>query len=85
MVWGWIYPTFTMVDTFVPDLDAQQFPILLNDAKALVFFEQKQMPHAKAEEEVGRQLTALQKWKAIAGRVSDEKDMFFRELPNFGR
>jgi hypothetical protein len=85
MVWGWVYPSFSLEDDFVPDLDPQQFPLLVNDAKALVFFEQKQFPHVKAEVEVGRQQMSLQKWKALAGRVSDEKDMYFRELPNFAR
>ena len=84
LAFGWVYPTFTLTDTFVPNLDAQQFPLLINDAKALFFYEQKQMPHMKAEEEVGRQLTSLQKWKAIANRESGPTS-YFSELPNFGR
>lgn len=83
--WAWMYPTFELEDDFVPNLDAQQFPLLFNDAKALVFFEQKQYPHAKAEEEVDRQRTAMQKWKAVKGKISPEADMFFKELPNFAR
>lgn len=84
MAFGWVYPTFTLTDSFIPPLDAQQFPLLLNDAKALFFFENKQQPHTKAEEEVGRQLVSLQKWKAIAAREQGNS-LYFNELPNFGR
>ena len=77
---GWVYPTFQMTDTFVPVLDAQQFPLLLNDAKSLAFYEIKNQPHQKAEEEVARQVVSLQKWKAIA-----DKPSYFDELPNYGR
>lgn len=80
MCFGWVYPTFQMVDTFVPNLDAQQFPLLLNDAKSLAFYEIKNQPHQKAEEEVSRQVVSLQKWKAIANKPS-----YFDELPDFGR
>lgn len=77
---GWVYPTFSMTDTFIPNLDAQQFPLLLNDAKSLAFSEIKNQPHQKAEEEVARQVVSLQKWKAIANKPS-----YFDELANFGR
>lgn len=77
---GWVYPNFQMSDTFIPNLDAQQFPLLLNDAKSLAFSEIKNQPHQKAEEEVGRQVVSLQKWKAIAN-----KPTYFEELANFGR
>lgn len=80
MCYGWVYPTFKMEDTFMPNLDAQQFPLLMNDAKALAFYEIKNQPHQKAEEEVSRQVVSLQKWKAIANKPS-----YFGELPNFGR
>ena len=77
---GWVYPTFTMQDSFIPNLDAQQFPLLLNDAKSLAFSEIKNQPHQKAEEEVARQVVSLQKWKATSNKPS-----YFDELPNFGR
>lgn len=77
---GWVYPNFSMSDTFIPNLDAQQFPLLLNDAKSLAFSEIKNQPHQKAEEEVARQVVSLQKWKAIANKPS-----YFDELANFGR
>lgn len=78
--YGWVYPTFKMEDTFIPQLDAQQFPLLFNDAKSLASYEIRNQPHQKAEEEVSRQVVSLQKWKAIANKPS-----YFDELPNFGR
>lgn len=83
MAYGWVYPTFTMSDSFVPSLDAQQVPLLLNEAKSLFFFEIKQQPHTKAEEEITRQVQALQKWKALSDRENGRT--YFSELPNFGR
>lgn len=80
MAYGWVYPPFTMSDTFVINLQDQQVPLLIADAKALAFYELKQMPHQRAEKEVDRQIVSLQKWKAIANKPS-----YFDELPNFGR
>jgi hypothetical protein len=77
---AWSVPSWTMADTFIPNLDEQHFPLMLNDAKSLAFTEIKQMPHQKAEDEVARQLVSLQKWKAISG-----KPTYFDELPGFGR
>ncbi len=73
-------PSFQKVDTFTPVLDEQQFPLLLQESKALAFAELKQMPHQKAEIEVRRQTTALQKYKSIV-----DKPTYFDQLPNFGR
>lgn len=74
-----ILPSFEMDNSFVPDLDTQQFPLLLNEAKSLAFFELKQMPHEKAEQESRRQWRTLQRVKHV-NRPSD-----FDKLPNFGR
>lgn len=80
MTMAWNVPAWTMADTFIPNLQEQHFPLMLNDAKSLAFVELKQMPHQKAEDEVARQLVSLQKWKAISGKPS-----YFDELPSFGR
>lgn len=80
MCLAWVVPVFTMTDTFVPELDDQQVPLLLNEAKSLAFYELKQQSHQKAEEEVSRQLVSLQKWKSLANHPT-----WFDELPNFGR
>lgn len=77
---AWIQPSFQKVDSFIPNLDEQQFPLLLQESKALAFAELKQMPHQKAEVEVRRQTTALQKYKSIV-----DKPTYFDRLPDFGR
>lgn len=49
MCFGSIEPEFTMSDTYVPDLDAQQFQLLLQASKAQAFVELKQVTNPKAE------------------------------------
>lgn len=78
--WGEVLPTWFNVDGFIPDFDDQQFPLLLNEAKALAFYELKQQPHAKAEQEARRQWGTLQKDKSLTNKPS-----YFDQLPNFGR
>jgi hypothetical protein len=80
LVSGFVTPSFTLSDDFVPDLDDWAFPLLLNEAKATAFYELKQAIHPQAEREIDRQWSALQKTKAIVGKPS-----FFQQLPNFGR
>lgn len=43
-------PTFTISDSFVPDLPTQMFSYLLNEAKSTAFLVLKQSPNAKAEQ-----------------------------------
>lgn len=76
----WVMPEWQMSDTFTPIMDAQQFPIMMADAKIMAFQELKQMPHPHAEQELMRQHVALQKWKAISGKLD-----YFSELPDYGR
>lgn len=80
MCHGLTTPIFMMEDSFIPDLDEQQVPLLLNEAKSLAFLELKQLTHAKAEQEARRQWSSLQKDKSI-----DNKPSSFDKLPNFGR
>jgi len=80
MCWGWVYPQWTHTDNFIPYLDQQQWPLFLNDAKSLAFYEIKNQPHQKAEKEVAQQLIAVQKWKAISNHPT-----YFEQLPDFGR
>lgn len=77
---GQVVPTFQLTDSFIPDMDSQQFPLLVNEAKALAFFELKQQPHLKAEQEIKRQWSTVQKNKSINNRPT-----YFNELANFGR
>ena len=80
MLMGQIVPPFRLEDTFVPPLDDQEFPLLLNEAKALAFFELKQMPHSLADRELKRQWAVTQKMKSI-----DNKPSYFDQLPSYGR
>lgn len=77
---GMTTPPFTMADNFTPDLDEEQFPLLLNEAKSLAFYELKQTMHAKAEQESKRQWGTLQRTKSLTN-----KPTYFEQLPNFGR
>lgn len=80
MCYGLQIPTFSMTDSFIPSIDEEQFPLLLNEAKALAFYELKQMPHQKAEQEIKRQWSTTQKNKAVANSPTS-----FEQLPDFGR
>jgi hypothetical protein len=80
MCYGQVVPTFSMVDSFTPDLDSQQFPLLLNEAKSLAFYELKQQPHQLAMQETKRQWSTVQKNKSLNNRPT-----YFNELPNYGR
>lgn len=80
MCHGLSTPIFRMEDTFIPDLDEAQVPLLLNEAKSLAFLELKQLTHAKAEQEAKRQWNTLQKDKSI-----DNKPGYFDQLPNLSR
>ena len=78
--YGLTEPVWLMEDSFIPNLDEAQVPLLLNEAKSLAFFELKQTPHVKAEQEAKRQWSSLQKDKSI-----DNKPSYFDQLPNYGR
>jgi hypothetical protein len=80
MFFGQMNPTWQMIDSFIPDLADEQFPLLLNEAKALAFFELKQMPHQLALEETKRGWSTIQKNKAVTNRPT-----YFNEIPNYGR
>lgn len=71
---------FLLEDNFIPDISDDQFPLLLNEAKSLAFYELKQMPHSKAEQEVKRQWSAMQKSKSVSN-----KPTYFDQIANFGR
>lgn len=80
MAWGRIIPVFLMEDSFVPDLAEEQFQLLLNESKALAFFELKQQPHPLATVETKRGWSSIQKNKSIANKPS-----YFDQFPNYGR
>lgn len=80
MAFGQVVPTFRLVDTFIPILDDQQFPLLVAEAKSLAFYELKQQPHQLAMQETKRQWSAVSKSKNINNRPTP-----FDSIPNYGR
>lgn len=79
LAFGLTLPHFELADTFIPDLDEQQFMLLLNEATGSCFVDLKQMPNERVEREARRQWVTLQRTKKL-DRPSD-----FNRLPNFGR
>lgn len=73
-------PTFALVDATIPDLDDQQFPLLLNEATSVAFVDLKQQSNEKAEQESRRQWRTLERTKALAKVPTP-----FDALPHFGR
>ena len=78
--YGQLIPQFLMEENFIPELDNKQFQLLLNEAKSLAFYELKQMPHQKAEQESKRQWINVEKTKSLTN-----KPTYLNQLPNFGR
>jgi len=76
---GQITPAFLLTDIFIPDLDEQQIPLLLNEAKSLAFLELKQTGHDLAV------LEARRHWRSLGKNKHLNKASDFSQLPNFGR
>lgn len=70
-------PTFTLSDSFVPDLPVAMFSYLLNESKATCFVEMKQTQNPKAEQHSITQRRRLSQdvWR-LAGGI---------KYPNYGR
>lgn len=75
--YGKVYPTWTMSDTFTPDLPTQSFSYLLNEAKSTAMLRLKQMPDQKAEQHSvsQRRRQSQDSWR-VAGGIT---------FPNYGR
>lgn len=56
---GIIEPSWSAVDTFVPDLPPDSFSLLLEEAKSAAFYSIKQVPNEKAEQRSKRQQRRL--------------------------
>lgn len=80
--YGLVDVTWTHNDAFTPDLDAQQFSLLVNEAKSLAWAELKQAQHMKAEQSARRQWIHLQQSK---NALPAKRGEFFSNLPNYGR
>lgn len=77
---GVIYPTFTLSDTFTPDLNQAQFSLLVNASKERAFVELKQMENVNAARETRRQRIVNQYQK----RRSETIPEIFK-APRYGR
>lgn len=77
---------FLETDTFVPELQPDQFALLLSEATSLAWIELKQSPHVKAEQTAKRNWSHLARARnhIVTGRYGSgvhTKDL----TPNFGR
>ena len=75
--YGKVYPTWTMADTFIPDLPTQSFSYLLNEAKSTASLRLKQVPDQKAEQ---HSITQKRRQSQAAWRIAGGITM-----PNYGR
>lgn len=78
---GIVYPTWTMSDSFTPDLGPTQFSYLVNRAKVRAFAELKQAPNQEAISEARRQKIIIQKKK----RTVPDRPAVFNVSARFGR
>lgn len=77
---------FERSDTYVPELQPQQFALLLNEAKSLAWSELKQTEHGKAEQMARRNWRHLQKSRQqIPNSSNVDNAHSFNKLPNFAR
>jgi hypothetical protein len=65
MCLAWVYPSWTMSNSFVPPLEPQQFSYFINKAKVRAFNELKQTDNREAIAEARRQKLVLQRTKKI--------------------
>lgn len=80
MCGGLLYPSFTLEDSFIPDLDASEFPYYRNKAKVRAFAEKKQVDNREALQEARTQKILIQKRK---NKV--DEGLAIKQLPRYGR
>ena len=78
---GEVYSEFTFSDTYIPDLDATQFSLLLNEVKSRASISIGEMPNQKNEQQARRHLINSQRTK----RRIPTKYAQMNNLPNYGR
>ena len=81
IVWAIQEPSFTMSDTFTPDLDVNLFPLLLNEAKSTAHVELNQQANPKAEQQALRQKI---RWQSDKHNVSQSRSNSYGR-PDYGR
>lgn len=72
-------PTFTMTDTFTPDLDSKQFSLLIQESKSQAFLDLKQVANTKSE------ARARKGWLNMQRQSSSFPDDYYNNLPNYSR
>lgn len=80
--WGEEIQTFTLSDSFIPNLDAKQFQLLMNEAKSQAFVELKQTENPKAEQRARRGWVRSQREKITTPFYQNAKR---KTNTNFGR
>lgn len=81
LCWGKKTPSFVFNDNFIPRLDAQQFQLLLNEAKSQAYAELKQTQNPKTEQRARRAFITNQRNKRdVPAKVPEQK-----RVPNYGR
>ena len=88
LCYGLKVTSFERLDDFTPELQPQQFALLLNEAKSLAWAELKQTGHEKAEQSARRNWRHLQKTRMEVpnnGRDINNNAHNFSVLPNFAR
>lgn len=73
LCFGSVAPEWRMEDTFVPDLDARQFQLLLQSSKAQAFVELKQIQNPKAEQKERKNQILAQRTKSTARSDTKQK------------
>lgn len=77
---------FVKSDSWTPELEADQFALLLHEAKALAWMEQKQSEHPKAERAARRNWQHLARMRRTTPTGNTEhQETAFKSLPNFAR
>ena len=74
---GYVTPTWTHIDSFIPSIPEDAFTLLLEEAKSKAAFKIRQAPDQKAEQEAARQnrWLARKQWR-VGGGI---------RYPNYGR
>lgn len=62
-------PTFSKTDSYIPDIDDNLFPLLLNEAKSWAHLELRQNVHQKAEKDARSQRVGYQR---LRSRVTED-------------
>ena|SRR3990167_1906830 len=67
-------PVFTKTDAFIPDMDENLFPLLLNEAKSWAHLELRQNVHQKAEQAARAQRVGYQRFRSRVAKDDTPRD-----------